>query len=410
MIINDIIQVIFLSIFGGFILYVFLLSVLALLSKARTEFITDRHRKFAIVIPAHNEELMISQTLYSLFSMIYPKNRYQVFVIADNCTDDTANIAKKIGATVLERTHQTDRGKGHALRWAFAQIIDRNEFDGIVVFDADSYVSGNFLTVMNYYMQQGAKVIQSSDLVQPQPNVWSSEMTRIGFTLYNLVRPLGRDYLNLSMGLRGNGMCFKTEVLKEVPWEAYSLTEDIEYGILLLLKGYGIKFAQEAKVIAKMPEQSKNAESQRERWEIGRYPIIARYSFPLLTSFLKTGKLSYLDTFIDLVMPPLVNLLLAIGLFFMINLMLALIGFEPFFYYALAWGIVLALVISHLFIGFKAAKVDRNMYKALAHVPKYALWKLMLYARSFIRGREKDWIRTSRDGNTVLGATPQDAD
>lgn len=400
MIINDIIQIIFLSVFGGFILYVFFLSLLALLSKARTEFKTDRHRKFAIVIPAHNEQLMISQTLYSLFSMIYPKNRYQVFVIADNCTDDTANIAEKIGATVLKRTHKTDRGKGHALRWAFAQIIDRNEFDGIVVFDADSYVSGNFLTVMNYYMEQGAKVIQSSDLVQPQPNVWSSEMTRIGFTLYNLVRPLGRDYLNLSMGLRGNGMCFKSELLKEVPWEAYSLTEDIEYGILLLLKGYHIKFAPEAKVIAKMPEQSKNAESQRKRWEIGRYPIISRYSLPLLTSFLKTGKLSYLDTFIDLVMPPLVNLLLAIGMFFIVNLMLALIGFESFLYFALAWGIVLVLAISHLFIGFKAAKVDRHLYRALTHVPQYALWKLKLYIKAFMMGKEEKWVRTTREDNT----------
>ncbi|MDZ7808682.1 MAG: glycosyltransferase family 2 protein [Gracilimonas sp.] len=396
MIIINIIQNVLISIIALFILYVFFLSVFALFYRNKRDFTTDKYRKFAIVIPAHNEELLISHTLYSLFSLIYPKSKYEVFVVADNCTDDTARIARNIGATVMEREHETLRGKGHALRWAFSEILIKDEFEGLVVFDADSQISGNYLCVMNHYMENGSRVIQSSDLVQPQPGVWSSEMTRIGFTLYNLVRPLGRNFLNLSMGLRGNGMCFHPQVLKQIPWEAYSLTEDIEYGILLILKGEKIQFAPEANVIAKMPENSKNAESQRERWEMGRYPIIARYSLPLIRKFFKTGNLSYLDTFIDLIMPPMVNLMIMILMFTVLNLIPALFGIGNFMFFTLVWGTLFALSIIHLLIGFKAADVDRNLYKALIHVPRYAFWKLMLYIKAFAKGKEENWIRTTR--------------
>ncbi|MFN1835772.1 glycosyltransferase family 2 protein [Balneola sp. MJW-20] len=400
MIIIEIIQLVLLSLTGIFILYVFFLSVFALMAKKRKDFEADSQRKFAVVIPAHNEEIMISQTLYSAFSMIYPKNSYEIFVVADNCEDHTAEIAEKIGATVLERNHETDHGKGYALRWAFSKVIEMKKFDAIVVIDADTQISGNFLKVMNYYMEQGAKVIQSSDVVQPQPNVWSSEMTRIGFTLYNIVRPLGRSFLGLSMGLRGNGMCFDVNVLKETPWEAYSLTEDIEYGILLMLKGHHIKFAPEATVTAKMPEKAKNAESQRARWEIGRYPIMRRYSFPLIKAFFSKRSLSYLDTFIDLIMPPMVNLLLVICVFMGINTLLAVVGLTAFWPFALAWFSIFLIALAHLFIGFKAAKVDRNLYVALAHVPKYAIWKFLLYAKAIFKAKEDKWIRTSRESSS----------
>ncbi len=406
MIIITILQAIIFSIIALFICYVFTLSIFALFNKKKRDFTAERYRKFAIVIPAHNEELLISQTLYSLFSLIYPKNKYDVFVIADNCTDQTAQIATSIGATVLERNHETLKGKGHALRFAFSEILNKNEFEGIVVFDADSQISGNYLCVMNHYMENGSRVIQSSDLVQPQPGVWSSEMTRIGFTLYNLVRPLGRNFLKLSMGLRGNGMCFHPQVLKNIPWEAYSLTEDIEYGILLMLKGEHIQFAPEATVTAKMPENSKNAESQRERWEIGRYPIIARYSFPLIKKFLRTGKITYLDTFTDLIMPPMVNLMIVILIFSVLNLIPAIFGFGHFLLFTILWGALFLLSIIHLLIGFKAADVDRDLYKALVHVPKYAIWKLMLYLKAFSNGKQENWVRTARE-QKVATDSPQ---
>jgi len=408
MIIYDIVQFIIFVPIACFIGYVFVLSIMALLVKENKNFKTDHARKFAIVIPAHNEQLMISHTLYSIYSMIYPKHLYEVFVVADNCTDDTADISEKIGATVLERANQEERGKGYALKWAFNTIIEQDKFDAIVVFDADSHISGNFLTVMNYYLEKGSKVIQSTDLVESQADNWNSQMTLIGFTLYNVVRPLGRKYAGFSMGLRGNGMCFMADVLKENPWEAYSLTEDIEYGIKLILEGINIDFAQEAEVTAKLPEKLKNAESQRQRWEMGRYPIISRYSLPLLKQFLKKRSLTYLDTFLDLVMPPMVNLLILISLFFILNIGVYLIGHEGGLLLSGLWGTLLMVAMLHLLTGFKAAKADKRLYVALFHVPKYALWKLALYAKSMIYGRQKEWVRTSRDAKTAVSNSDTD--
>src|SRR5699024_5811689 len=143
-----------------------------------------------------------------------------------------------------------------------------HNFDAAVVVDADTIVPGNMLRVMNKYMERGAEVVQGYLTVDSEPDVWTSEIIRIGFTLYNYVRPLARRGLGFSPGLRGNGMCFSVKVLKEVPWNAYSLTEDLEYGIKLMLNNIDVVFAPEAIGFSIVPEKANNAESQRERWEI----------------------------------------------------------------------------------------------------------------------------------------------
>src|SRR5690554_4293994 len=142
--------------------YQMLLSFIALRGKSIKNFKTLKSRKFTIVIPAHNEEKVISKTIYSLCSLIYPKTLFDVIVVADNCTDNTAKIARKLGATVLERTDAEKQGKGYALRWAFDKILASDQPpDSIIVVDADSLISGNYLKVMNYYLEKGNKVIQS---------------------------------------------------------------------------------------------------------------------------------------------------------------------------------------------------------------------------------------------------------
>lgn len=238
MIIFEIIFSTFFIVLAPLLGYQFFLSLVSLFANKKTEFTSEQSRNFAFIVPAHNEEKIISKTIYSLSGLIYPKKNYDVFVIADNCTDQTAQIARSLGTTVLERTNPNKRGKGYALRWAFDKVLGHEKtYDAIIVVDADSLVSGNFLEVMNDYLNEGSRVIQCSDLVLPEPGNWSVEATRIGFLLYNYVKPLGRKVLGLNMGLRGNGMCFSADVLKEIPWQAWSLTEDVEYGLVLLLKG-----------------------------------------------------------------------------------------------------------------------------------------------------------------------------
>lgn len=377
--------------------YQFLLGLLALNAKLIKSFETEKSRKFAIVVPAHNEENIITKTIYSLSGLIYPKRNYEVFVIADNCTDNTAKVARSLGVTVLERTNKNKTGKGYALRWAFDKILAKQDaFDAIIVVDADSLISGNYLEVMNYYLEQGSRVIQSSDLVLPNPGNWSIEATRIGFLLYNYVKPLGRKVLNLNMGLRGNGMCFNANVLREVPWKAWSLIEDVEYGLLLLLKGEKIDFAPEATVLAQMPVEAKNAESQRSRWEIGRYGIIKTYTTKFLVKAIKQRSASYFDIFLDLITPPFVNIMLMTTAVLFLVILLWLLGLLPALH-VLLWGILLIIGIAYFFLGLYVSGADKNLYKSLLRIPYYIFWKMKLYLNVFKKGKTKEWIRTERD-------------
>lgn len=377
--------------------YQLLLSLLALNSEKLTSFETEKNRKFAIVVPAHNEGKIIAKTIYSLSGLIYPKKNFEVFVVADNCTDNTAQVSRSLGTTVLERTNKDKTGKGYALRWAFDKILAKNDaFDAIIVVDADSLISGNYLEVMNYYLEQGSRVIQSSDLVLPNPGNWSIEATRIGFLLYNYVKPLGRKVLNFNMGLRGNGMCFSSEVLKEVPWKAWSLIEDVEYGLILQLNGEKIDFAPEATVLAQMPIEAKNAESQRSRWEIGRYEIIKNYTTKFLTKSIKKRSATYFDVFLDLITPPFVNMMLLVMAILSIAVLLWFFGLLSLVS-VLLWGLLLIIGITYFLVGLYVSDADKNMYKSLLRVPHFILWKVKLYLSVFRKGSTKVWVRTKRD-------------
>lgn len=393
-------EVLFLTLFIGIaplVGYQFILSLLALNAKKLTQFESNSKRKFALVVPAHNEEKIISKTIYSLSGLIYPKNCYDIFVIADNCTDNTANLARSLGANVLERTHKKNKGKGYALRWAFDQILGYDDaYDAIIVVDADSLISGNYLQVMNYYLDKGSRVIQSSDLVLPEPGNWSIEATRIGFLLHNYVKPLGRKVLNFNMGLRGNGMCFSADVLKEVPWKAWSLTEDLEYGLILMLKGIKIDFAPEATVFAQMPVEAKNAESQRSRWELGRLQIIKMYTMKFLGKSIRKRSASLFDVFIDLITPPFVNMMLLVMISLAAVLGLWFMGFVAT-YHLILWVLLAFIGIAYFFTGMYVAGADKNLYKSLLHLPVYIFWKIKVYVNAFRKGKEVDWIRTERD-------------
>lgn len=377
--------------------YQFFLSLVAIFAKKKTEFSSETNRRFAIIVPAHNEEKIISKTIYSLSGLIYPKKNYDVFVVADNCTDQTAEISGTLGATVLERTNPDQRGKGYALRWAFDKVLaHENKYDAVIVVDADSLVSGNFLEVMNHYLEQGSRVIQSSDMVLPEPGNWSVEATRIGFLLYNYVKPLGRKVLGLNMGLRGNGMCFSADVLREVPWQAWSLTEDVEYGMVLLLKGLRIDFAPEAEVLAQMPIEAANAETQRSRWEIGRFQIIRSYMPRFLYKAISKRSPAYFDVFVELLTPPFVNMMFMIAMIFVTGSVLWLFSILPAIH-LMMWGGLLLTGFSYLFIGLYVGGADKALYKSLLRLPFYIFWKLKVYVLALKKGKEVKWIRTERD-------------
>jgi 1,2-diacylglycerol 3-beta-glucosyltransferase len=401
----SVVEITLVVIFGFFLLYLALLSVLALIAQRHVNVKCSRSRKMAVVIPAHNEESGIEGTIHSILSLDYPRALFHVVVIADNCTDRTADVARRAGAIVYERENQELRGKGHALHWCFSQLLqEKAEYEALIVVDADSVVSANFLSVMNLYLENGAKVIQCSNLVEPATASWSSEVTRIGFMLYNHARPLGRRMIGCSAGLRGNGMCFAADTLRAVPWEAYSLTEDLEYGLELILHGITVTFAPEATVRSPMPLSVCNAESQRARWEAGRLPIVRRYAGRLLRTAFRRFSFRLFDAFVELVTPPLVNLLIVAVMLFLLNVLLGALGVAEASQFVLMWLSLIGLAIFHVIVGLWASGATKSAYKALLHIPRYALWKVLLYAKLVKYGQTEAWVRTTRDPSVVHAA------
>jgi cellulose synthase/poly-beta-1,6-N-acetylglucosamine synthase-like glycosyltransferase len=267
----------------------------------------------------------------------------------------------------------------------------------VVIIDADSVADPGFLSVMNYYLEHGSRAVQCSDLVAPLPDAWSSEITRFGFTLYNYVRPLARKLLGCTAGVRGNGMCFTSSTLRSIPWNTYSLNEDLEYGLILLLNGVNVDFAPEAKVLATMPATARNAESQRSRWERGRFPVIKLYAMKLLAKGVQSFSLRYIDAFLELMTPPFVNLFGAVSLMFVLHLAFLFTGISSSVALPALWGSFIVLGLLHVFAGLYAADADAALYKAFFHIPRYALWKIKLYLMSLRRPSTEEWIRTTRD-------------
>ncbi len=392
-----VLDILLLLIAGLFAVYLAMLSVLALLTRRRKEFPSTVDRQFAVVIPAHNEEQSLERTVRSLQAIRYPRNRFRVFVVADNCTDASAAVARGLGAEVFERIDPTLRGKGYALRWIFDKLTGPDAgYDAIVVIDADSVASENFLTVMNYHLDRGAEAIQCNDMVEPRSGVWISEVIRFGFTLYNYVRPMGRRALGFSAGIRGNGMCYSTALLRRIPWDVYSLNEDLEYGLKLLLGGTTVQFAAEALVLASMPQTPANAESQRSRWERGRFPVIRKFTLPLLGAAVRHRSLKPLDAVVDLLTPPFVNLYGFVMALVLLHAVALAVGY-PVWPFLAAWLVVWAAATAHVLIGLPAANADAGLYRAFAYIPRYAFWKISLYLRMFRRRSGSEWIRTTRD-------------
>jgi 1,2-diacylglycerol 3-beta-glucosyltransferase len=191
-------------------------------------------------------------------------------------------------------------------------------------------------------------------------------------------------------------MCFSAGLLRRMPWNSYSLNEDLEYGLKLLLNGTPVTFAPEALVHATMPTTPKNAESQRSRWERGRLPVIRSYTWPLALAALRQRSFTPIDALIDLVTPPFVNLFGGVGAATGAHLLLLAAG-APVQSLLLAWSLILAALVAHVLIGLPAAGADPALYRAFLYIPRYALWKISLYARTLRSRSSEEWVRTTRE-------------
>src|SRR6478609_9059915 len=270
-------------------------------------------RGFRFIVPAHNESVGIRETVHSLLAVEYPKAAFDVLVVAENCVDDTADQARGAGAIVLERTDAERRGKGYALLLAFSNLPP--EIDAVVVIDADTLVSPYILRAFAARRDLGAVAIQADYAVRNPNAGWRTRLIAIAFGAFHIVRSRARERLSLSCGLRGNGMCFSAALLAQVPHEAYSIVEDVEYGIRLGEAGYRVYYTDEAHVYGEMVSGAAAASSQRRRWEEGRKELVRRNAWRLVRLGFSRRNRVLFDLGADLLVPPLSRVALLCLLF-----------------------------------------------------------------------------------------------
>ena len=361
--------------------------------------------RLAVIVPAHNEELVLPATLASLRAQNYPPESYEIVVVADNCTDTTAALARSFGVSILERTDRERRGKGFALNYAVASLLSAPlPPDGLIIVDADTWVAPNFLADMSARLHstqgtQGYAAWQGRYGVLNFGDGWRAGLMAAAFDLVNHIKPLGRDVLALSVGLKGNGMAFTQAVARDFAWAGGSLTEDLDYGLELARHGVRVGYAPEACVLAQMPVSAGQAASQRSRWERGRRRSVRRRALPLLWEGLRQRNRLLVDMAFDLLVPPLVELSAVAAVWFSLVLLGAMLHLLP---RPALWVSAASLTMGGLLVyilgGLRAAGAPRQAYIALLRAPFYALWKLVLLSRKTPKRSDAagEWVRTER--------------
>ena len=205
---------------------------------------TDREGlRIAIVIPAHNEEAVLAQTLIHVNNCLPNSGTHDVWTVVDNCTDDTHSIAIKHGSSVLVRNNPNQRGKSYALNYAFKTLENQSietghYYDVFVVLDADTHCQDNLLIEVESAFRNGADAVQLVNLIETNKDNRYSMLTGLGFIAMNLLRPRVRQKFGLSAGLFGTGFALSNKVLTQCPYDTHSIVEDAEYHIKLLHSGY----------------------------------------------------------------------------------------------------------------------------------------------------------------------------
>ncbi len=388
------------AIFAGFGLYLVILAVAAGMELGSVgPASSQRLRRLAVVVPAHDEERLIAACIASLRAQSYPSELYRIVVVADNCSDRTAEVAQTAGADVMVRTSALDaRGKGQALRWAMDALLSAAAPpDAVVVVDADSVCAPGMLSALQQQLVAGHEVVQADYSLAVEAGSTRSELVAAAFMLFHRVRFTGRARLGMAANLVGNGMLFSREVLEQHPWNAFTGVEDLEFSLQLRLEGIEPRFAAGAHVSGPGSASRSGAVRQRMRWEGGRFHAVRTYLWPLVRSAATRRDPRLLDAALDLATPPLSLLSIALGAGAAITAAAVLLHAEPA--WALApWLTGLALVVAFVVIGLRAVDAPVSTWRALLRAPAFLAWKTLTYVR-LLRGFDvKAWDRTDRAG------------
>lgn len=378
-------------------LYLLSMVPLAALARVRGRAVgSGEAGPLAFVIPAHNEEADIEHTLRDLCAAADAET--SLHVIADNCTDRTAEIVRafiaqaSIPIVLWERQDATKKAKGYALEWAIPQIFAwsdqrQQSIAFLCVVDADATLSAGSIARAREGFAAGGTVLQSYYLFGDGIGLRAKVM-QIAAGAFS-VRGLARSVLGLSDTLKGNGMWFRRSVIERCPWRAYSLAEDLEYTFTLVRNGHRVHVLPHSIVMGRLAATVQGERDQRLRWEGGRWAVVKAEVPKLLREWIAAPRWIVLDLAIELLIPPL-GLLVAIEL--AITVAMAFLSPPGLMVMGVGWTALAIYVVASVPI----VGLPLRLLGALVYVPLYVAWKVVLLPATIVSSRSKRWVRTAR--------------
>jgi cellulose synthase/poly-beta-1,6-N-acetylglucosamine synthase-like glycosyltransferase len=350
--------------------------------------------RFLIAIPAHDEDTVIAATVRHLLAQNYPPALYSVHVVADHCTDQTAQFARQAGATPHERNEGPRTGKGAALSWLLERVLPEGDWDAVVIFDADTQATPDFLRTMDARLAQGHEVIQGNHIIRNPGDGWFPALTWAMYLVDNRFQNLGRSNLGWSAKHMGDCICLQAEVLQKMGF-GQGLTEDYHLRQLLLLEGIRIVFEPAARGYGEAARNLAQARSQRARWLQGPRDANRETVRSLLREGLRRRDSKLLDGAFQGLFPSYSTLTM---LSFVIMAVALVIDRWLWHFLSpgliVAWAILTALLFFYPFIGLALEKAPARAYVAILAGPFFVLWRTWLALKLRLGRTPVTWVRT----------------
>ena len=377
----------------GFFL-VFFYAILVALGNLRRSRAVSKHppvKRFAVLIPAHNEERVIGDLLGDLASMEYPRSLYRVYVIADNCTDNTVAIAKAHGAKVLVRQTHGPSSKGRALQWGLERI--ECDCDGFVIFDADNRVPPVFLQRANDALCEGIKLAQCYLAIKNPNDNLVTRALHLHQEVSNYLWHSGKHALGLGNYHVGTGMVISADLVRKYGWHAESLTEDLEYTLRMALVGERVFWLHDVRVYDEKPRDLKSAYVQQQRWTIGTWKCFQKYFIPVFLRGMALRRADLIDLALYLLAPAWIFMNALYGLANVVNSAFNIYPFPPDPVVTIAGA---GFGVAYFAAGLRMAGIPvwRNIPLVLLFLTLYPIAATAQAVWGLVRINERRWYHT----------------
>jgi len=362
---------------------------------------------FVLIVCAHNERAVIANSLQEMLKLDYPKKLLKILVICDNCSDDTAALARQIGGnypgfiTVLERFDTVKKGKPHAVKYAIDYV--NQHFSGaeaISIADADNIYDVKYFKVMNYHLNQGAEIIQGYLGVKNPDDSMTSRCGMYSYSATARVYFAARQNLGMSSTLGGTGFVVTRKALDEVGWDMFSLVEDFEFSTKAVIMGKKIDFAYGAITYDEKPTTMRVSLKQRTRWMQGHWDVAIRQWKSVLEAFFSpnSNKADLFDYFLYLWSPLRMMLYCYLFLSILVTWYLGAIGFDYFGLLLFPWWLKAGVSLANLLQDYSYATLEGvKWYKIWVYPYYYLIFGMAWIPASisgFVQRKSRVWVKT----------------